>query len=98
MRTDVWGEGFRRHDLYWMPQRLLEQIRQGHEAIEGFLGGDELDEQVHVAVGARLVPQHGAEERESANPEAPDLGLDGQQATDRLVTGEGLRAHAPKIH
>jgi hypothetical protein len=58
-------------------QRVFEQIRQCHEAIECLLIRSELDKQINITVGASLVTKHGPEERQPTNTEAPNLGLNG---------------------
>jgi hypothetical protein len=74
-------------------QSVFEQIRQRHEAIERLFCRSELDKHINITVRASLIAKHGSEERQPANTEAPNLRLNGLQAPDRLVTGEGNRAH-----
>ena len=81
-----------------MLQSLFEEIRQRHETIERFLCRSELDKHINIAVGASLVAKHGSKERQPTNTETANLGLNGLQAPDRLITGEESHAHRQNIH
>ncbi len=63
------------------------------EAIERFLAGSELDQEVNVAVRTGLVPQHGAEERTGSYSEAKDLGVGVLEAPSHLLSGECASCH-----
>ena len=67
MRADERGESLDRDQLDGMAQQPLEQVGKCHEAIEALLAWGELDEKVHVAIGAGLAANHGAEERKASD-------------------------------
>jgi hypothetical protein len=88
VRAEVGRERLGRDKLHLALQHGLQEVRQSHEAIEALLSRRELYEEIHIAIGSSLVPQHGAKERKPTHAEAPDLSLNGLQAADRLVARE----------
>ncbi len=78
-------------------ETLLQKVGQCEEAIVALLAWDELDENVYIAVGSSLIPQHRTEERKPANTECPDFGLDSQEALHGLIPCQSRRAHADNV-
>ena len=72
-----------------MSQHALEEIGKGHETIEGFLAGGELDEEINVAARAGFTASHGAEECKAPDAKLADLSFNRKQALDGLVPGWG---------
>jgi hypothetical protein len=63
------------HRLNTTFEKHLEQVYEAREATESLHGGPEFDEDIYVAIRARLVAHCRAEEGKPVYPEAPNLGL-----------------------
>jgi hypothetical protein len=74
-----------------MPEQGLQKLRKRKEAIEWLLARSKLHQEVDVAVGTRLVPQHGAEESEAPHTEAKHLSGGVPEALSYLLAGEDVR-------
>jgi hypothetical protein len=64
MGTDEGRQRLGGHYFDAVLEPLLQQIDQCHEVVERLLGRVELHQNIHVAIGARLISEHGSEERE----------------------------------
>ena len=67
--TEVRRETLGGYQVNRAAQQPFKQFRQHEEAVEGLFAGREFNQQIHVAVGSRLVAEYGAEERQAAHPQ-----------------------------
>ena len=80
-----------------MAEQSLQEIAKREEAIERLLTGRKLNQEVDIAVGTGLVPQHGAEESEASYTEAKNLNLDFSEALSHLLAGECVGGHTSNL-
>lgn len=65
------------HKFHGPVQKSFKELGKRYEAIEAFLAGNEFDQEIDIAVGARLAAGNGSEKREALHAERADLGLGG---------------------
>ncbi len=70
-----------------MTELLLKEVGQGLEMVEGFLTGRELDKEVDITVGPRLIAQDGSEQRQPDNAKRTNSRCHGSQPRFGFMTG-----------
>ena len=69
-----------------MTELLFKEVGQGFEVVEGLLAGRELDKEVNIAVGPRLIAQNGSEQRQPDDAERTNLPRHGGQPRFGFMT------------
>ena len=101
MRPQEGRQALNRDQLDMSPEHGLEEVPECHKVLKRLLIGLELDEQIDVAVGARRVSTHRAEQGQPPDAQPEDLGLDRTEAGLDIGTGGCLGDHdsnlAPRV-
>jgi hypothetical protein len=85
-RTDEGRQGFSRHEFDPLAETLLQQLRQGQEAIVCLGTWRKLYKQVDIAVWPGLVTKHRPEEGEPSHAKSTNVGLKRRERVNRLLS------------
>ena len=93
MRPQEGRQALKRDQLDMSPEHGLEEVSECHKVLKRLLIGLELDEQIDVAVRARGVSAHRAEQGQPPDAQPENLGLGRTEAGLYIGTG-GCRKRA----